>query len=163
MTDFAGTAHVARPMRILSGATELRALIGEPIGYSNWRAVTQGMVNAFADTTGDHQWIHTDPVRAASGPYGRTIAHGFLTLALASALVAEVLTVDGFTRAVNYGANRVRFPAPLTVGARVRAEVGLNDVTDIDGGIQIVLNVTIEREGGDRPVCVAELVSRLYR
>ena len=139
---------------------DLESCAGTHLGYSAWHEITQEQVNAFADATGDHQWIHVDPERAAAGPFGTTIAHGYLTLSLLPALLGDRLRVEGVRMAVNYGLNRVRFPAPVPVGSRVRAE--LLEVTEVSGGVQVVARVTVEREGGDKPVCVAETVTRLY-
>ncbi|AHW65482.1 Enoyl-CoA hydratase [Corynebacterium glyciniphilum AJ 3170] len=147
-------------MRVLNGLDELKASVGEHLGYSDWLEIDQERINLFADATGDHQWIHVDPERAADGPFGSTIAHGFLTLSLVSMLVWQVYTVEGTTMGVNYGTNKVRFPAPLPVDSRIRAGVDILSV-EPGGGHQVVTQVTIEREGGDRPVCVAEVVSVL--
>jgi acyl dehydratase len=140
----------------------LRAAVGTELGVSDWIPIEQDQVNQFASATGDHQWIHTDPERAAAGPFGTTIAHGFLTLSLLPVISESLLQVDGVRMSVNYGTNKVRFPAPLPVGSRVRGRVELLDVADVTGGVQVVAKVTVEREGGDKPVCVAESVSRLY-
>ncbi|MGJ0183730.1 MaoC family dehydratase [Corynebacterium glyciniphilum] len=148
-------------MRVLNGLDELKASVGEHLGYSDWLEIDQERINLFADATGDHQWIHVDPERAADGPFGSTIAHGFLTLSLVSMLVWQVYTVEGTTMGVNYGTNKVRFPAPLPVDSRIRAGVDILSVEPGGGGHQVVTQVTIEREGGDRPVCVAEVVSVL--
>jgi acyl dehydratase len=139
---------------------ELRAHVGQRLGASAWHQVTQEQVRLFADATGDHQWIHLDTGRAAAGPFGGTIAHGFLTLSLAPQLVAEVLEVADAAITINYGLNRVRFPAPLPVGSRVRADVTCAAVEDVPGGQQVTYSVTFEREGGEKPVCVAELLLR---
>jgi acyl dehydratase len=149
-------------MRTITGLDELRRAEGETLGSSSWHEVSQEAIDAFADVTGDHQWIHVDPERARDTPFGGTIAHGYYTLALAPALTAEVVAFDGFAFALNYGVNRVRFPSPLPVGARVRATARLARLEDIPGGAQMTLELTFEREGGDKPVCVAETVSRLY-
>jgi acyl dehydratase len=151
-----------RPKRTIEGVDALRAAVGQHLGHSDWHRVTQEMVDAFADVTGDHQWIHVDRERAATGPFGGTIAHGFLTLSLAPVLVFEVLEVTGMAMSVNYGMDRVRFPAPVPVGARVRAGVELTALDDVAGGVQITLRATIEREGAEKPVCVADLLSRFY-
>lgn len=148
-------------MRVLNGLDELKASVGEHLGYSDWLEIDQERINLFADATGDHQWIHVDPERAADGPFGSTIAHGFLTLSLVSMLVWQVYTVEGTTMGVNYGTNKVRFPAPLPVDSRIRAGVDILSVEPGGGGHQVVTQVTIELEGGDRPVCVAEVVSVL--
>jgi acyl dehydratase len=137
---------------------------GDVFGPSSWVEVTQAMIDGFADATGDHQWIHVDPERAAAGPFGSTIAHGYLTLSLVPAASYEVLPEDPDKRmGINYGLNRVRFPAPVSVGSRVRATFQVVAHEDIEGGTQSTYQVTIERDGGDKPVCVAEVVFRGYR
>jgi acyl dehydratase len=139
---------------------ELGDHVGERLGASAWHEVTQEQVAMFADATGDHQWIHLDQERAAAGPFGGTIAHGFLTLSLGPMLVHEVFEVADASMGINYGLNRVRFPAPLPVGSRVRADVTLATVDEVPGGLQATLAVTFEREGGAKPVCVAEWLVR---
>ncbi|MFC4127733.1 MaoC family dehydratase [Nocardia rhizosphaerae] len=146
-------------MRTFHGITELTAAVGAHVGYSNWHEVTQSQVNTFADATGDHQWIHVDAEKAAQGPFGTTIAHGYLTLSLVPMLVSEIYRVDGVKMAVNYGSNKVRFPAPVPVGSKVRAGVELLSVAPVAGGQLVTAKVVIEREGGDKPVCVAETVA----
>jgi acyl dehydratase len=141
---------------------ELADQVGSELGVSDWQVVTQDQVNLFADATGDHQWIHVDPERARSGPFGQTIAHGFLTLALLPALLHDLALVDGYRLAVNYGLNRVRFPAPVPVGARIRARAILKVAEAVAGGTQVVLESTVEVEGQDKPGCVAETVTRYY-
>jgi|SRR5918996_271903 acyl dehydratase len=141
---------------------ELRSAAGTEIGHGPWMEVPQERIDTFADATGDHQWIHVDPERAAAGPFGGTVAHGFLTLSLIPALTAGLATVDGVAMGVNYGLNKVRFPAPVPEGSRVQAHMELLAVEDVPGGVQLTSRVTIEREGGDKPVCVAETVTRLY-
>jgi acyl dehydratase len=141
---------------------ELREKVGKHLGTSDWHEITQERINRFADVTGDHQWIHVDPERAERGPFGRTIAHGYLTLSLAPALLWEVLTVSDASVVVNYGINRLRFPAPLPVGSRLRASVDLAGIEDVRGGLQAAFAVTFQRENGDKPVCVAEILYR-YR
>ena len=142
---------------------ELPGLIGTELGSSDWHEVTQEHVNLFADATGDHQWIHVDVERAnAESPFGGPIAHGYLTLSLLVPLVSQVLTVTDSKMGVNYGLNKVRFPAPVPVGSKVRARVVLKDVEEVAGGLQNTLAVTVEREGGDKPVCIAEWVTRAY-
>jgi acyl dehydratase len=137
---------------------------GEVFGPSSWVEVPQSRIDAFADATGDHQWIHVDPERAAAGPFGTTIAHGYLTLSLLPVASYEVLPRDPEARmGINYGLNRVRFPAPVPVGSRVRATFEVVAVDEIEGGSQLTLAATVEREGGDKPVCVAEVVFRNYR
>jgi acyl dehydratase len=141
---------------------ELKAAVGTTLGSSDWIVVDQDRINQFADATNDHQWIHVDPVKAAAGPFGSTVAHGFLTLSLLPALVDGKLSVDGVRMAVNYGLNKVRFPAAVPVGSKLRGTTELVSVEDVQGGAQITYQVTVEREGGDRPVCVAEAVARIY-
>jgi len=149
-------------MRTFASADELKSAIGEQLGYSEWREIAQDRVNLFADATDDHQWIHVDPERAKAGPFGATIAHGFLTLSLLPSLAGEVYRVDGVLMGINYGLDKVRFPAPLPTGSRVRAGVELLVADDLgEGWLQLKARVTIEREGGEKPVCVAESLSRL--
>ena len=136
--------------------------VGETFGPSSWIEITQEKIDLFADATGDHQWIHVDPERAAAGPFGKTIAHGFLTLALLPRLQHEMYTVNGIKMAINYGLNKVRFPAPVPVGSKVRTSFEVVAVEEIQGGNQVTMTATVEREGGDKPVCVAEVVSRHY-
>ena len=149
-------------MRTINGIDELKAHAGEDVGVSGWHEVTQAEVDAFADATGDHQWIHVDPERAKDTPFGGTIAHGYYTVSLAPALNAEIMDFKGFAFALNYGLGKVRFPAPLPVGSKVRATTKLAKVEDIAGGAQVTMEVTFERDGGDKPVCVSEMLARFY-
>jgi acyl dehydratase len=146
----------------IDGIAGLKQRIGDHLGYSEWHQVTQEQVNLFADATGDHQWIHVDIERAKAGPFGGPIAHGYLTLSLTPALLSEILEVSGITMAVNYGLNKLRFPAPVPVGSKVRAGVLLDQVEDVSGGVQVTLTTTFEVEGGSKPVCVAEILFRYY-
>ncbi|MFC4467158.1 MaoC family dehydratase [Streptomyces xiangluensis] len=148
--------------KIFTSADELKAAVGDQLGYSDWLEVDQKRIDLFADATGDHQWIHVDPEKAATGPFGTTIAHGYLTLSLLPALVPQVMRVEGMKMGVNYGTNKVRFPSPVPVGSRLRATAVLKEVAEAGGGVQVTAAVTVEREGGDKPVCVAESVSRYY-
>jgi acyl dehydratase len=141
---------------------DLAALVGQEVGTSHWTTLTQERIDLFARATGDHQWIHVDPERAARGPFGTTIAHGFLTLSLIPELFEGSFAVDDVTMGVNYGLNRVRFTAPVPAGSRVRARFRLLEYKALDGGAQLTMEATLEREGGERPVCVAETVSRRY-
>jgi acyl dehydratase len=142
---------------------ELPGLKGTELGTSDWFEVTQERVNTFADATGDHQWIHVDVERAKKeSPFGGPVVHGFLSLSLIVPLVSQTYTVTDAKMGVNYGLNKVRFPAPVPVGSKVRARVTLKDVEEVAGGLQNILAVTIEREGGDKPVCIAEWVTRTY-
>ena len=147
-------------MRVFESLAAVRDAVGEHLGHSDWYKVSQERINAFADATDDHQWIHVDPVAAAGGPFGTTVAHGYLTLSLIPVLVTQVLRVDGVRMAVNYGLNRVRFPAPLPTGSSVRAGLRIAAAEDIPGGLQVVYEVTMEIEGGGKPCCVAETVVR---
>jgi acyl dehydratase len=147
-------------MRTVNGIGELEGLVGQELGSSEWHEIAQERVNAFADATGDHQWIHVDPERAAAGPFGGTIAHGYLTLSLLPMLMSEIWSVEGVRMGINYGLNRVRFPAPVPVGSRVRATSTLKELTQVEGGVQLVVETTIEVEGGAKPVCVAETLVR---
>jgi acyl dehydratase len=149
-------------VRTFASPDELRAAVGEHLGYSDWRVVDQAQVNAFAEATGDLQWIHVDPERAAQGPFGTTIAHGYLILSLLPALAAEIYRVKGVRMAVNYGLNRVRFPNPVPTGSRIRGGGRLVSVEEVKGGFQVVNEVTVEREGEQKPSCVAETLSRFY-
>jgi acyl dehydratase len=140
----------------------LKGQVGEHLGYTEWREIDQDRVNLFADATDDHQWIHVDPERSASGPFGGTIAHGYLTLSLAAPLMSELIEVQGVSMGINYGLDRVRFPAPVPVGSRIRAGGEIAEVTDVPGGVQAKLVVTFEVEGGEKPACVAEVLVRYY-
>ena len=141
---------------------DLAGLVGERIGVSRWHTVTQQQVDLFADATGDHQWIHVDPERARSGPFGTTIAHGYLTLSLVPMLLWEVLEVTGASQVVNYGIAKARFPAPVPVGSRVRLAVDLSSIEEIKGGVHTTLGLTFEVEGEEKPACVAEILFRYY-
>ena len=141
----------------------LTELIGKELGPTEWFEVDQGRIEEFARATDDPQWIHVDPVRAAEGPFGTTIAHGFLTLSLLVPLMSRTLQLSGYRMGINYGVNKVRFPAPVPSGSRIRARFEVQSVDEVAGGDQGVVLATVEREGGDKPVCVAELVLRMIR
>lgn len=149
-------------MNVLASFDELTAAVGSSFGPGEWHTVEQGRIDAFATTTGDEQWIHTDPKRAAAGPFGTTVAHGYLTLSLLPLLARDLYRVDGVRMGVNYGLNRVRFPAPLPSGASVRATAEIVSVDPVDGGVQVVTRVTVHSDHGEKPVCVADTVTRLY-
>jgi acyl dehydratase len=149
-------------MLTITGIDELKAKIGEELGVSDWHEVTQEEIDAFADATGDHQWIHVDPERAAQTPFGGTIAHGLLTLSLGPRFTYEAYSLEGFAFGLNYGYDRVRFPAPLPVDSKVRMRAVLTSVDEVAGGIQMKVTQTFEIEGGEKPVCVAEQLVRLY-
>jgi len=148
-------------VRVVAGVEALRALAGQQLGTSDWLLVDQARIDAFARVTEDEQWIHVDVERAAAGPFGATVAHGHLTASLIPRLVRGAYRFEGAASIVNYGSDKVRFPAPVPAGSRIRAHVELLDVTDVPGGVQARFRVTVEREGGERPVCVAETVSRI--
>ncbi len=150
-------------MRTFETLAELAECVGQHVATTEWVPITQQQVNQFADATGDHQWIHVDVDRAKAGPFGAPIAHGFLTLSLLSQFFDRTVQVRQARMGVNYGLNKVRFMAPVPVGSLLRAHLHLQEAKPIDGpGLQIQWNVTIEREGGDKPVCVAESLARLY-
>jgi len=149
-------------MRVFDGVDDLRAAVGTQVGAGEWVTIEQQQIDTFADATDDHQWIHVDPDRAKDGPFGTTIAHGFLTLSLLSSLVAKVFHVENTKMGVNYGLNKVRFTSPVPVGSKVRANVELTDVTDVADGVQVTTKVTVEIEGSERPALVAEWLTRRY-
>ena len=147
---------------VVNTPTDLLDHVGEDLGYSDWLEVPQADVDAFARATHDLQWIHIDVERAKAGPFGGTIVHGYMTLSLVVPLASGLITVERRSMGVNYGLNKVRFPAPLPVGSRIRAHGRLADVAQVQGGVQVTTDITIEREGGDKPVCVAQTLSRQY-
>ncbi|KIF82633.1 MaoC family dehydratase [Noviherbaspirillum autotrophicum] len=150
-------------MREITSVEELKSLIGQEVAVSDWVAISQERINMFADATGDHQWIHIDVERSRKeSPYGGTIAHGFLTLSLLPMLMESAVSMPMSKMGVNYGLNKVRFPAPVPVGSKVRARMILQGVEDIENGAQLIWKVTVEREGGDKPVCIAESISLRY-
>jgi acyl dehydratase len=148
-------------VRVFSSLAEFTAAKGEHLGYSLWHEVTQEQVNAFADATGDHQWIHVDVERAAAGPFGGTIAHGYLTLSMLPVLVSEIYQVDNLTMGVNYGLDRLRFPSPVPVGSRIRAEATLLDIKESSRGALAYARVTVTVDGQEKASCVADTVSLL--
>jgi len=145
-------------MRVFDGLSELPGVVGEHLGHSDWHTITQEQVDLFAQATGDHQWIHVDPDRAATGPFGGTIAHGYLTLSMIPMLGQQVYRFDNITMGINYGNNKVRFPQPVPVGSRIRAGVRVAEVNPGPQGTQVVFGITIEIEGAAKPACVAETV-----
>jgi len=150
-------------MASFSGIDDLKARVGEHMGYTDWTEITQDQVNRFADATGDHQWIHVDPERAKDGPFGRTIGHGYLTLSLAPWLMSEVLNVTGMAMGLNYGLNKLRFPNPVPVGSKLRMGAQVAGVEDVGGGgVQATIDLTFELEGETKPACVAQAVYRYY-
>jgi acyl dehydratase len=150
-------------MTTVAKIDDLPSLVGQHLGYSDWREITQEQVNQFADATGDHQWIHVDPERAKSGPFGGPIAHGYLTLSLVPVLMGQVFAVEGITMGVNYGANKLRFPSPVPVGSELRLGAALAGVEDVAGGVQVILDVTLEVKDATKPSCAAQVVFRFYR
>jgi acyl dehydratase len=146
----------------IDGLDAFPALVGRHLGYSDWVVIDQDRIDRFADATGDHQWIHVDPERARQGPFGRTIAHGYLTLSLVPWLLAQVVRVQGITFGVNYGCNKVRFPSPVPVGSELRLGAGVSSIEEVAGGLQAVLDVTLEVRDAPKPSCVAQVVYRYY-
>jgi len=145
---------------VLDGPDAVKAAVGTHLGYSDWLTVDQERVNLFADATGDHQWIHVDPERAKDGPFGGPIAHGYLTLSLSNFFLPQIIETRGFSAGVNYGVDKVRFISPVKVGDRVRGGAEMVEVTDVNGGLQTLVRVTIEIEGGTKPACVIDSLSR---
>ena len=148
-------------MRVFPSLDSFAAAAGQHLGYSDWHTITQDQVNTFAEATGDHQWIHVDPEKAAKGPFGAPIAHGFLTLSLLPLLQHGTYKVEGLSMGINYGLNKVRFPQPVKVGAKVRGGAELVEITEVPGGKQAVVRWTIEIDGEPKPACVADFVGRM--
>ena len=148
--------------RIFRTPEELKTAVGEHLGYSDWLEMTQARIQLFADATGDRQWIHVDPERAKAGPFGACIAHGYLTLSLVNLFLPQILDVQGISMGVNYGADRLRFPAPLPVGSRIRGGGELLEVEEVKGGVQAKIRVTVEIDGAERPACVIDTISRYF-
>ncbi|MBL0730421.1 MaoC family dehydratase [Piscinibacter sp. HJYY11] len=149
-------------MRTFEKISDLQPLVGQELGVSEWMTITQEQINKFAEATGDHQWIHIDPERAKAGPFGTTIAHGFLTLSLLPEMTAKAFRVTETRMGVNYGLNKVRFPSPVPAGSKVRGRFKLIEYIPLEGGAQMTVECTMEREGSDKPVCVAESLARRY-
>ena len=145
---------------VVNGPEGLRELAGRHLGWTSYQEITQKQVDLFADATGDHQWIHVDPERAANGPFGGPIAHGYLTLSLAPVFLGELLSVEGMAFGVNYGCNKVRFPSPVKVGSKLRMGAEVASVEDVPGGVQATYKLTLETKGSEKPSCVAEVVYR---
>jgi|TARA_B110000914_G_scaffold225925_1_gene248264 acyl dehydratase len=148
---------------VFASPDELPDAVGTHLGYGDWITVDQDRIDLFAEATGDHQWIHVDPERAAAGPFGATIAHGYLTLALTNQMLPGLVRVDGISMGINYGTDKVRFPSPVVVGSRVRGGAELVQVDEVAGGYQAVIRIIVEVEGSDRPACVVDSVSRFLR
>ena len=150
-------------MRMFETLQDLAACVGQEVAVSDWETITQQRIDQFAQATGDHQWIHLDPERSAKGPFGTTIAHGFLTLSLLPMFFQSAMEIRDLKMGVNYGLNKVRFTSPVPVGSELRARMSLKSIEDIaDNGVQMTWLVTVERKGSDRPVCVAESIGRRY-
>jgi acyl dehydratase len=137
--------------------------VGTHLGYSEWEVVDQARINRFADATGDHQWIHVDEDKAQAGPFGATIAHGYLTLSMTNLFLPQLITVENLSMGINYGVNKVRFPTPVKVGSRIRAGAEIIEGEEIPGGVQVIIKMTVELEGSDKPACVVENVTRYLR
>ena len=148
---------------IVDGVDAFHGLVGKDLGHSEWQTITQDRVNLFAEATDDHQWIHVDPERAKAGPFGVAIAHGYLTLSLIPSLLQSVVTIEGMTFGVNYGANKIRFPAPVPVGTEIRLGVSVTSVEDIADGVAVLMEMIIEVRDAPKPSLVAEIVYRYYR
>lgn len=147
----------------IDGVENLMAFVGQHLGYSDWMIVDQTRIDLFADATEDHQWIHVDPERGAKGPFGKTIAHGYLTLSLVPVLLSQVVRVQGVAMGINYGCNKVRFPSPVPVDSEVRLGASVASVEEVSGGVQVAMDVTVEVRGADKPSCAAQVVFRYYR
>jgi len=144
-----------------TSADEIKAAVGTHLGFSDWLEIDQARIDTFADATGDHQWIHVDPERAKNGPFGTTIAHGYLTLSITNMFLPQLVTVSTAKLGINYGANKVRFPAPVPVGSRIRVGGEVMEAEDVGGGgVQVIVRLTVEVEGNDRPACVVDSISR---
>jgi acyl dehydratase len=143
-----------------TSADEIKAAVGTHLGFSDWLEIDQARIDTFADATGDHQWIHVDPERAKDGPFGTTIAHGYLTLSITNMFLPQLVTVSTAKLGINYGANKVRFPAPVPVGSRIRVGGEVMEAEDVAGGVQVIVRLTVEVEGNDRPACVVDSISR---
>ena len=149
------TTVFTHPAKLLSAA-------GQQLGHTDWLDIKQARIDLFADATGDHQWIHVDPEKAKDGPFGATIAHGYLTLSLANLFLPDLMAVQSVAMGVNYGCDRVRFPAPVPVGSRVRGAGEVISAEEVKGGVQVVVRITVEIEGSDRPACVVDTISRFF-
>ena len=147
---------------VFESPRDLAKAVGQQLGHSDWLEITQDRIDKFAEATGDHQWIHVDPERAKQGPFGATIAHGYLTQSLVNLFLPQIVEVRGISMGVNYGADRLRFPAPVPVGSRIRGSAELLEVEEVKGTVQTKIRVTVEIEGSDRPACVIDTISRYY-
>ena len=148
--------------QVFTDPSALLAAVGSQLGHTDWLDVAQERINLFAEATGDHQWIHVDPDKAKDGPFGATIAHGYLTLSMANLFLPQLMEVQNVSMGVNYGADRVRFPAPVPVGSRIRGSGEVISAEEVKGGVQVVVRVTVEIEGSERPACIVDTISRFY-
>jgi acyl dehydratase len=148
---------------VFANPDAVKDAVGTHLGFTDWMVVDQDRIDRFADATGDHQWIHVDPEAAAAGPFGATIAHGYLTLSLTNLFLPQLITVQNLSMGINYGVNKVRFPTPVKVGSRVRGGAEIAECVDVPGGVQAVIKITVEIEGADKPACVVENVTRYLR
>lgn len=146
--------------KVFAGPAAVKEAVGKHLGYTDWMVIDQDRINRFADATGDHQWIHVDEEKAKEGPFGATIAHGYLTLSLTNLFLPQLITVENISMGINYGVNKVRFPAPVRVGSRIRGGAEIVEVEDIPGGVQAIIRITVELEGSDKPACVVDNVTR---
>lgn len=146
--------------KVFAGPAAVKEAVGQHLGYTDWMVIDQDRINRFADATGDHQWIHVDEEKAKEGPFGATIAHGYLTLSLTNLFLPQLITVENISMGINYGVNKVRFPAPVRVGSRIRGGAEIVEVEDIPGGVQAIIRITVELEGSDKPACVVDNVTR---
>ena len=147
---------------VFNNPAALLDAVGKDLGHSDWLEIDQQRINQFADATGDHQWIHVDPEKAADGPYGATIAHGYLTLSLANLFLPQIMTVENTSMGVNYGCEKVRFPAAVPVGSRIRGQGEVISAEEVKGGVQVVVRMTIEIDGSEHPACVIDTISRFF-
>ena len=148
---------------VFSSPDVLLTATGTHLGFSDWVTIDQSRIDLFAEATGDHQWIHVDEARAKSGPFGATIAHGYLTLSMTNLFLPQLITVENISMGINYGVNKVRFPTPVRVGSRIRGGAEIASVEEVSGGVQCIIRVTVELEGSDKPACVVENVTRYMR
>lgn len=146
--------------KVFAGPAAVKEAVGQHLGYTDWMVIDQDRINRFADATGDHQWIHVDEEKAKEGPFGATIAHGYLTLSLTNLFLPQLIQVENISMGINYGVNKVRFPAPVRVGSRIRGGAEIVEVEDIPGGVQAIIRITVELEGSDKPACVVDNVTR---
>jgi acyl dehydratase len=156
-------AYDAAMATVFANPDAVKAAVGTHLGYTDWMVVDQDRINRFADATGDHQWIHVDEEQAKAGPFGATIAHGYLTLSLTNLFLPQLITVEELSMGINYGVNKVRFPQPVRAGSRIRAGAEIAEAEEVAGGVQVIIRMTVELEGSDKPACVVDNVTRYLR